>query len=325
MDNLTVSLFRQIIRELRRINKLSNLPAHDVLSPTVQTHINSEANKSKTNNDKSQVKPELPPIPGTFPDAPPTTESDKKTCTTDKPWFKLLKAGVEVIGVVAVVWYTIIASHQHTAMVDANKINGDALTSVQRAFVVSQGTRNSQFVLPDKSNPGKGNPFPSFGFFCLVENTGATPARGIEQAFAGGDISPDEPSEKQFIEAPHTKAFVIGPKSQYQIGRIVRSLPFFVSNLPLAVPTPNNPIVKDVSGHRVFFWGWISYEDVFFPRTAIHVTEWCEMVSQLDGRADTSGTKPKITFDFTFQYCQRHNCVDEDCEDYAQVAAIQNR
>jgi hypothetical protein len=71
-------------------------------------------------------------------------------------------------------------------------------------------------------------------------------------------------------------------------------------------------------------WGWMAYRDIF-PGTQVHVTEYCYSMTEL-----SEITEPGQPFEpnspgfhhrrFTFVACARHNCTDENCEDYKDVA-----
>lgn len=220
---------------------------------------------------------------------------------------------------IAIAWssivYTKYAKRQWRAMGESNQLNRESLTSVQRAFVVFQGTQTIGVVVRDKTGEHL-----NIIFSAQLENTGTTPGNGIMQHFNGKQL-PNEPSEQQFADGGGTRAFIVGPHSPYSVGRLTKPMSDLLPNVPNDVSSIRS---QDFLGDRQYFWGWISYRDVF-PKTAVHITEWCQVLDAIAGQPQNSGVGgPKLSFNFHFDNCQRHNCADEECEDYAQIAALRN-
>jgi len=95
-------------------------------------------------------------------------------------------------------------------------------------------------------------------------------------------------------------SYVIGPKSPAIAG-------------PILVPV--EIIEKEVPNTHVFIWGWQAYRDVF-RSTKPHVTEFC-----FDLRTVDFMNNPARDFVAGFATCSRHNCVDEQCDDYQRLTS----
>jgi hypothetical protein len=77
-------------------------------------------------------------------------------------------------------------------------------------------------------------------------------------------------------------------------------------------------MVKSISdSERYFFWGWIVYRDVF-KDSPVHVTEWCR-VATASGRAISESDKNKSHPVVHLDFCEEHNCADDQCKDYKQI------
>ncbi|MGQ0695478.1 MAG: hypothetical protein ACT4OL_07875, partial [Nitrospiraceae bacterium] len=69
----------------------------------------------------------------------------------------------------------------------------------------------------------------------------------------------------------------------------------------------------------IAFWGWFAYYDVF-EDTPLRLSEFCfELIDLVVNGKDI--TDPEARLRSTTTNCQRHNCTDEDCPDYAQRRA----
>jgi hypothetical protein len=210
--------------------------------------------------------------------------------------------------------YTIFAALQWSAIRESNQINRESLTSVQRAFVVLQGTQDFTFLNRDKRGEHV-----VFRFFSHLQNSGATPAKGVQQMFTG-DKLPNEPTEAQFIQGAYSKAYIVGPKADYAFGNVMEPLSVLLPNAPMTIAAIQS---VTYTGPRFTFWGWFSYRDIF-PKTPIHVTEWCQIMVDIAGRPNTEGFGPNIAWQFNFENCEHHNCADDDCPDHAQIVALHN-
>jgi hypothetical protein len=194
-------------------------------------------------------------------------------------------------------------------------ISRDSLVAAQRAFLVYQGTESNVLVKVDKEGH-----HPYFHFSAIIENSGTTPARGVVQAFAGGNVMPEEPDERTFLSADRSPAHIVGPKGTIHFGGISRDVSYIIPQPPSDLGETFR--TQELPGRRIPFWGWITYRDIF-PSSDLHVTEWCQIIGQVNARPNTPGSEQKIIWDVYMGDCQNHNCADRDCPDYKQVVAIQ--
>jgi hypothetical protein len=138
------------------------------------------------------------------------------------------------------------------------------------------------------------------------ENVGNTPAIGVVTA-VGKVEQTDEISEQEFIAAQIDKTSAraaVGPKAAFDSGTL----------------RDDETFITDNPGVPRFLWGWIVYRDTF-PHTKTHVTEWCWKITDITWKLDDNGKridKPNLTG----SACIHHNCVDEFCEDYANITAL---
>lgn len=226
-------------------------------------------------------------------------------------------ATVAIVGLTFV--YVRYSKKQWTEMQRSNEISRDALTSVQRAFLVCNDLSGRRNTVPDGSASGF---HVNWNFTMPCDNAGATTANVVAQS-GGGDLLSTEPSETQFLgkEVDRTSS-VIGPKAtQNTMNVAIREKDLigrefapgeFASMKVL-------PQLTFIRGH--FIWGWISYYDVFAPRTHLHITEFCREVTNLGVDRSKPGAPP-FTEDVA---CKQHNCADEYCEDYKTIVEMSQR
>jgi len=195
----------------------------------------------------------------------------------------------------ATVVYAIVAYWQWQALLDSNKTNREALISVQRAFLTFNGFQPAVRV----EHNGK----TVFVITGMWENSGNTPTP-IAAGYANYNILTDQEFEKfDFREAEGT-AFshtVIGPKQPALTG-------------PLLVPEDDLNAVK-LSAKHLIVWGWQVYKDVFWPETKPRLTEYCYDLKSLIVTENGKSTTLNLAA------CSRHNCADEQCEDYDRLTS----
>lgn len=208
-------------------------------------------------------------------------------------------------------WAAVIAASVY-AFVAMSQLSIDrtSMQVGQRAYVSFQGMEFDNIV--DRSTP---QATMDFIFHASTVNTGNTPAQGVEQYFNIGDA---EPSEKQFVGSPTRINLAIGGKALYTFGGGSEPASYF--HLPNEyVSSQELKALRTQTGlpNRVF-WGWVSYRDVF-PKTPMHVTEFCQQLTNVVARAN-----PNIGYQyvFNFQNCEsgQHNCIDQNCPDYNSLA-----
>jgi hypothetical protein len=209
-----------------------------------------------------------------------------------------------IVGIVAICIYY----GQLNAMLDSNKISHESLVAVQRAFMAFhqlQGERRAS---------GPTEKTHTWHFTAIYVNDGPTPAIDAINAI-GCDSLPDEPTEQQFTIS-NTSGYpvaTLAPKVPAMVGHIEKEeAVVFGSDLgEINHPLPNHIVHQG----DFFCWGWIAYGDIF-PETKTHVTEFCFKLVGLASDLKERTLTPR------FSACIRHNCTDENCEDYKEIAKI---
>jgi hypothetical protein len=219
-----------------------------------------------------------------------------------------IPAATLFIGVVVAVIYFC----QLRAMQYSNKISRESLESVQRAFVnFDKITINRSSVHTPAGDVRR------VTIKALWENSGTTPAIRVVRAIGVNRIK-DEPTEEQFLPehiTPDAALSVIAPKKQTDSGTIVLDEDaLFGDTLTHTVTEASNR--KMLEAGYVFIWGWMTYRDIF-RETKAHLTEFCEGLHNITV-PDAKDAQP--TLDFIA--CHRHNCTDEQCDDYQQVLKL---
>lgn len=206
--------------------------------------------------------------------------------------------------------YSVFALLQWLAMRESNRINRESLESVQRAFVTFQGIQGTVEIRLKTSGEES-----DFLFFSSFMNTGTTNANGIARYFHGDELLL-EPTEKQFRGDSVSPGGVIGPKAPYSIGGVTKPESFFFGTEFKNVRSLQSLLVN----RKFFLWGWIAYRDVF-PKTELHVTEFCQMLDRIGANPSASPSARPEWF-FHFINCDHHNCADETCDDYQAIVAL---
>jgi hypothetical protein len=288
----------------------------------------SDAPRSKGSTDKNTQQAENRGQGGTGPpNAQGKAETDKGSeysCyheTEAKWWHRIDWSQVVLDSLLLIVgiWLACIYSGQLKAMLDSNEINRESLTSVQRAFIVAHDIQPSRNVVRD--------PTGDRGIWSLnipMENTGTTPANVTAQAFFTDSLA-SEPNEAQFAQKPLIQSAVMGPKTIRPIGNVGesdvellgREFPYRANDIA-ALPPIQTTIINGGRWH--IFWGWVTYRDIF-PKTPLHVTEFCQIM----GAAILVRDTPQEPFRFGWTPCGHHNCADEQCDDYQRIVEISTK
>lgn len=203
--------------------------------------------------------------------------------------------------------YTIFAIKQWRAMNESNQINRQSLESVQRAFITFHTITQERTV---RRYPSGDKHY--WYFMGSIDNSGNTPAIDMIRYFGSGS---EAPSEEQFVGDRNIefRAFTLGPKAAAIIGPKEESeASVFGSDLGVDLRKTFTSEPKNL-----FFWGWIAYRDVF-PKTELHITEFCQ---RLSGAELTSDGK---AFQLLYTTCPsaNHDCTDQNCRDYEQIAGF---
>jgi len=298
MDNHAQDFARKIISILEDIKRL----IHDAISlphkkTTGSAHDKDEANESNdhsivhSTSHTSHMNPAI--------SEHTTTRQENSKCGK---WLK--DHGVEILGVIILGVYTTVNACQLGAMLESNRINREALISVQRAVIGFKEISSSRIVRYSAT----GQPSNWWRINVSLENAGATTGISTTQHFKGC-ILPSEPDETLFKGGPVDPSYrvsYVGPKAMLQTGAILKPESFF----PVGQRTiPGN--------EKRVLWGWVYYRDIF-ANTEPHVTEYCDVLNGI-------GTAPNGTIAFAYDECERHNCTDKDCPDYGQIVEMVNK
>ncbi len=239
------------------------------------------------------------PIVETIVRVPPCEKANTAKEGDKMPWWKdrqfVLQLLIFVTGVIVAVIYEC----QLREMAESNKINREAMESVQRAFVDFIGWDTTQEAAPD------GHYFTVF--YPKWENAGNTSAMHLVSYFEADTVKTDSidgfPFKEHFDEieygylGPHSPPVRAGAQT-------LRDTDIF--DLPV--------------GETAILWGWKAYADVFHNA---HVTEFCDRVAFAN--PVPTPDNPKADFRKRTEYmvttisCQVHNCADNDCPDHQRI------
>jgi hypothetical protein len=191
-----------------------------------------------------------------------------------------------------------IYAFQLTAMLDSNKINRDALESVQRAFV----TFSPQMNLGTRV---EGKRIVSFFPQVPTTNNGVTPTKGMLDHINIYVTGAEMPRDFSFPDTGDMTPVpvVLAPKGtlSYGVG-------------PIDVKAVQS--VQDHTGHA-YLYGWATYRDIF-PNTKEHITEFCYELN-VDPTIDIGDLRWITDHSYSvgsFNLCtQGHNCTDDECKD----------
>ncbi len=265
---------------------------------------NSTDEKRNLNTGESAIGVTIPP-------SPPLKGSSTASKNDIPPW----KKRAEIAAVLIALGLLIVDIFQMRATQravdksrEANELNREALYSVQRAFIttIKPTVEPAEYVVVN-GVPRK-SPLKLIEITHHWENVGNTPAIGIVTA-VGKVEQAEEITEEQFRTGAVDKSSAksaLGPKAILDSGTLRDDEAFFTDN----------------PGVPRFMWGWMVYRDTF-PNTKTHVTEWCWRINTEDVRwkLDAKGKRSGIP-SITGSACVHHNCVDEVCEDYANITNL---
>lgn len=203
--------------------------------------------------------------------------------------FNGILAFTTIILTFSAIYQSCVLQGQWVSMLESNRINREALVSVQRAFVFPKDP--SAGALRD----AKGN-ITLLSFRIVWENSGSTSTKDLTvninsntfDAPPEGDMFPDNPSR---LDTP----LVIGPKA------IIYSDPAVIQGEELKA-------VRD--GKKLLFvWGRARYKDLFVD-TKVHRTRFAYKIAwNNNARA------------FAISMHNKFNCADEECDRQEQDQA----
>jgi hypothetical protein len=213
-----------------------------------------------------------------------------------KPRSGTEKLEISFQGVIALatLTYVTVALFQWSAMREANKMNREALTSIQRAFVVYEGL--SPFGFLDVRNKYT----PTVQINPIWTNTGKTPTKNLRIYVSAPKeiIVPYKVSDLDFrkeADVTYTQLLIAPGLTIHGGGR--------------RLSLDNLHAIRD-GKKQMYIWGCAWYDDVF-PKTAHHITEFCDVIdgAYFDPKDDKKPTA--VSTDF----CPVHNCADDECTD----------
>jgi hypothetical protein len=225
------------------------------------------------------------PIPGP-PDSNKANESKRRTPLWEK------------LAVLVAIGLLIANIFQVRVVKKGNDIAKNAYQSGQRAFIVYEDMIHTMDVI---TNP-MGKDKIVFSIAAKWQNAGNTPAVGAISVIAASEQE-EEITEQEFLGSiPEVLAkqpvSAIGPKIPFTSEAIHAEESFADS-----VDKPR------------YIWGWVLYRDIF-PKTKPHITEFCYRVTTIE-KIDI------INYSFAkSRACTHHNCIDDFCDDYANLAAL---
>jgi hypothetical protein len=211
--------------------------------------------------------------------------------STRVQWISLWVAvfTASVVFAYTAVTYSLLGTSQ-----EANRINREALISVQRAFVSLKSIQ--AYYVPDT----QGN-ITTWDFQGEWENSGTTHTQTLRQHSNYWLDDKPLPNDYAFpdVGPGNDTISFIAPKATVLTG--VMSIP--------------SDALREVQAgkYHLYFWGWTAYRDIFRD-SKTHLTEYCRKVGPINGDVTKGGGMR-----FIYAYCGSHNCVDESCEDYAEA------
>ncbi|HMD85550.1 MAG TPA: hypothetical protein VKO18_12725 [Terriglobia bacterium] len=245
---------------------------------------------------------------------PPPEHCNAYNHSSQPPWWKRPEPRHTIIQILLLgvgIYVAKVYSCQLHQMIESNRINREALESVQRAFI----------GLERFSVGGTGQRFNSkeIDFFTVtdhLENSGTTPAIQVVHYFRVQEFS-DEPTEQDFLpkNMTITGTTYVSPKGTLT-AEDEKPASFYIGSKPLETLTETVMIPR-----KICFLGLVIYYDVF-ENTKPHVTEFCKIVTGINIPVD-SPLNSRGPIDLPYRDCKNHNnCFDQYCEDYDNVVKL---
>lgn len=259
-----------------------------------KTTIEAVAENTKTTNEAAKQQTPLPSRIAVDVNIP-REEVNRYYTEHNKPnglqWWAF---GVNVITFLAVGGYAVVAILQWRALLESNRINREALVSVQRAYVTPRFPQLGDHILINPKTKQR-----SLEFSIIWENSGTTPTRNMLTYVNVSAREDPLPEDFAFHDIGHDRQipFVLGPRAT-------------------ASATPRNVSVDVLEGIRhntmhLYFWGWTKYRDIF-QGTKEHTTRFCYELTQVKTEAKPIDRGSSLGVFYSF--CNHNNCADEECE-----------
>jgi len=277
------------------------------LWPSKRNQSGESISKHDNANRKNPSAPAQSPFISNVIPTQPNENSSNKSQKGTPLWEKL--AVLTAIGLLIVNFFQMRATQDAVEKSrDANDLTRDGLYSVQRAFIINNPKPTVEVAEYAVINGvRRKKPLKLIEFTHHWENVGNTPAIGIVTA-VGKVMQKDEITEQEFITTEVNKSTAksaLGPKAILDSGTLRDDESFF---------TDDPDIPRSM-------WGWIVYRDIF-PESKSHVTEWCWRIDVRELKWKIKDAKREDIPHITGASCVLHNCVDEFCEDYANITAL---
>jgi hypothetical protein len=227
---------------------------------------------------------------------------------------KLRKAPIWIEASCAVVlvgitgYYTHYAALQHSAMVESNRINREALETVQRAFISL-----NNFDAKIMTEPTNSFQMSEVTFYPFWKNSGTTP--GVKAKDYDNAITMKSTLPEDFAFPDHDP--VSGKERPAGSEGTNRHIMYY----PPQAVTGAHPLwfnreqVTEFQANRLhlYMYGWTKYHDVFND-TPEHVTMFCYEVTRIVVIPPTPATPPPTNLLVSMEQCSKHNCVDDTCK-----------
>src|SRR6266511_207045 len=209
----------------------------------------------------------------------------------------------------AAIGATFFVGLQGLLLQQSNRINREALQSVQRAFM------GFKEIKSNRRPRVAGNHY--WKFSAQFENTGNTTANRLKVALNCEILPGGEPNDLMFSElTPAPGILTIGPHEPQLVGEIQREeVELFGDDLGGVIGgvRPSVELTTRLANQPpLFCWGWEVYKDAFLG-TKPHVTEFCERMIKVILDDEKGELHP------AFGGCAGHNCTDDDCKNYPEI------
>lgn len=256
-------------------------------------------------------------------------ERESKTQESPRKPMQWIKLAMEILTLIAVVSYTVVATYQLVEMritseaavdsakaaKDAADVNRLALYSVQRAYIYFPPS--PQITIYPSSTGGV------YMISMPMENAGNTQAHAMKDRVSCKitmGVLPEDftfPDKEGECGSPWVANGANGLAAKggiltQSVAIDNKTVQEFIQQNPVNGPWQGRIGVPDHPTRGIIFYGWVVYRDIF-PNSPEHLTEFCRDLQTLVlvGTAQAA-----------WGYCNTHNCSDEDCPDYKERLRI---
>jgi hypothetical protein len=217
----------------------------------------------------------------------PTDSEDQNSYNLERDRYDFITLGIGLVGLIVVIYYTTINYWLYS-------VTKESLVDVQRAYVVYTGL--SPFGFLDVRNKRT----PTVQINPVWANTGKTPTKNLRIYVSTPKeiVAPYKASDLNFrkeADVTYTQLYIAPGLTVHGGGK--------------TLSLDDLHAIRD-GKKQMYVWGCAWYDDVF-PRTAHHVTEFCDVIdaAYFDPKDETKPTAVGTDF------CSVHNCADDECAD----------